>query len=680
MDNRSDSNRTGNDFQENDLEQDRKTLEEFEKEALSFEKTNLPFEEISQRYKFIRFIGGGSCATVFKGYDKKLSHPVAIKILPRNLAEKEEYISRFMLEAKVAARLRHPNIIRIYDVGEQEGVYYIVMDYLPGHDLRTRLNLERRFTRDKIIMIIKDICSALEYAHIQGVIHRDLKPANIMFDKYEKAVLVDFGIAKAALEARITHSGTLLGSPAYMSPELFIGKEANPASDIYSLGIVFYELLSGKVPFEGNSLDELKEMHLTMKPPTLDNEESYIQSIIKKSLSKEPEHRFFSIRDFLDALEKKAIVESYEEGIAEKKSETNVARQKSRKITYLSCFLILISACFIGITSLFFLGKMPDMSFIPGFLILDTSPDNAGFIIKGENEDQQGKVSKNRIKLPPGNYLLTIEEQGFQSKYAKIEIKSGEHLKLRIDLVPKGIQKHPLTGSDLVWIDNFIAEKNGRFVNHPGVWMMAKEVTVDEYTYFLNKNGNKIEGGISYIDLDNPKSLIELKDGVFKVKSGFANYPVNLVSYYGAVAYAKWSSGFLPTEDEWISASCIDIKKRDTYPWGDYPRTDLSNNKDYSGDLVIKRYSLNEDGTGIIPVGLFIPTGKGFFDLAGNVSEWCRKDKPENSNTQIIKGGSYKDNLQSLSCCYYEEISANSRLPHVGFRIAYPSKVLERNK
>ncbi len=647
-------------------------VEELEGEASKYEKPHLPFEEISGRYKFIRFIAVGACATVFKGYDKKLSHPVAIKILPRNLAEKEEYVDRFIMEAKVAARLRHPNIIRIYDVGEQEGIYYLIMDFLPGHDLRTRLNLEAFFPIEKTIEIIKEICNALDYAHAQGIIHRDLKPGNIMFDKYERPVIVDFGIAKAAVEARITHSGTILGSPIYMSPEQFEEESITPASDIYSLGVIFYELASGRPPFEGNTIDEIRDKHLNSLPSPIEGIEPYLASIIYKCLAKKPEHRFKSAQEILDALENRSIVDNQEEGLKEK--TVKHAGSKS-SIPYI--IALALSSLFITFLILLLLaGGNLALPFVPGTLVIDTSPREARYKIKGHDIVQEGSGGKQKIRLPRGEYIIRIEEQGFYPFLGSIEIKPTREVYIKTNLIPFGTINHPLTGDELIWLPCYTEQFDDK-LGSSGCWLDTKEVTVREYAFFLNKVGNRVEGGVSYIDIDNPLCLIELKDGRFTPKPDRGNYPISLVSYYGAKAFASWSKGYLPKEGEFLTACRYGNKEVAIYPWGDYPRIDVSNNLDYYD----KHIPLTENSkytSGLMPVGSFLPTGLGFYDLAGNIAEWCSYDNDVDMDKQPVRGGSFNDKIEKQACDARLVIESNKRSTSIGFRVAYPSDILER--
>ena len=192
-------------------------------------------------------------ATVYKAIQKNLNRLVALKVVHPNLVHDTEFLNRFHREAQMAASLNHPNIVMIYDVGAINGVHFISMEYLEGEDLQTLIRRSGKISVDDTIHIIAPIAEALDYAHQMGLIHRDVKSANIMITKTRRAVLTDFGIAHPVSGTRLTLAGTIIGTPEYMSPEQAEGKQIDGRSDIFSLGIVMFECLTGTVPFKGDS-------------------------------------------------------------------------------------------------------------------------------------------------------------------------------------------------------------------------------------------------------------------------------------------------------------------------------------------------------------------------------------------------------------------------------------------
>ncbi len=201
-------------------------------------------------YEILEEIGRGGMAQVYRAYQPSLNRDVAIKILPPQLALDRQFVDRFVREARAAASLRHPHIVIIHDVSEQDGLYYMVMEYLSGQTLRQLIKSEGPLPPARATKITEQLAIALDYAHRHGFVHRDVKPSNIFVGEGDRVTLTDFGIAKAASEAQqLTRTGTLMGTPEYMSPEQAEGRTVDYRSDLYALGVVLYHMLTGRVPF-----------------------------------------------------------------------------------------------------------------------------------------------------------------------------------------------------------------------------------------------------------------------------------------------------------------------------------------------------------------------------------------------------------------------------------------------
>ena len=231
-------------------------------------------EEISGRYVLDRRLGAGGMSTVFLAMDSVLERPVAVKLLAEHLAEDDDFVARFRREALAAARLQHPNIVQVFDSGEDPGSHrhFIVMEYVDGPSCADLLRDAKELEVQQTVSIVVDACHGLEYAHRAGVVHRDVKPGNLLIAGETSATkLADFGIAKAAEQTRITQVGSVLGTAAYLSPEQARGDEAGPASDIYSLGVCAYQFLTGRLPHEYSSLTELalKQQNDQVEPITI---------------------------------------------------------------------------------------------------------------------------------------------------------------------------------------------------------------------------------------------------------------------------------------------------------------------------------------------------------------------------------------------------------------------------
>jgi eukaryotic-like serine/threonine-protein kinase len=219
-----------------------------------------PPETIAGRYRIERRLGAGGMSTVFQATDAVLERAVAVKLLAEHLAEDVAFVARFRREALSAARLQHPNIVQVFDSGQDEesNRHYIVMEYVDGPSCADLLREHKQLEIDQTVAIVRDACHGLDYAHRAGVVHRDVKPGNLLQAGETGIIkLADFGIAKAAEQTRITQVGSVLGTAAYLSPEQAHGDEAGPASDIYSLGVCAYQFLTGRLPHEYSSLTEL---------------------------------------------------------------------------------------------------------------------------------------------------------------------------------------------------------------------------------------------------------------------------------------------------------------------------------------------------------------------------------------------------------------------------------------
>lgn len=265
-------------------------------------------ERINDRYKILDFIGGGGMANVYLARDMILERDVAIKILRLDFANDDEFIRRFHREAQSATSLVHPNIVNIYDVGEEKDIYYIVMEYVEGKTLKQYIQDHHPIPIEKAVDIMLQITSAISHAHQNNIIHRDIKPQNILIDRRGKIKVTDFGIAVALSATALTQTNSILGSVHYLSPEQARGGKATKKSDIYSLGIVFYELLTGKVPFSGHSPVSIALKHLQDETPSVREFNSDIpqsvENIILKATAKDPFHRYQSAAEMEEAIKR----------------------------------------------------------------------------------------------------------------------------------------------------------------------------------------------------------------------------------------------------------------------------------------------------------------------------------------------------------------------------------------
>jgi serine/threonine protein kinase len=256
------------------------------------------------QFHIIRELGRGGMAVVYEAYQPSLQRRVALKVLPPRLAHDADLITRFRQEAIAAAKLRHPNIIAIHDVCQTDDLNYIVMDLLEGSSLSSAIR-NQPMSPARVVNIIGQVASALDYAHQHDFVHRDIKPSNIMLDPDDHATLMDFGIAKALGGTRLTQTGMAIGTPEYMSPEQVMGSEIDQRTDVYSLGIVAYEMLTGHVPFSGTTASVLYRQANEPPPPPrvhLASISPSVESVILRALAKKRDERYGTAGQFARAL------------------------------------------------------------------------------------------------------------------------------------------------------------------------------------------------------------------------------------------------------------------------------------------------------------------------------------------------------------------------------------------
>lgn len=258
-------------------------------------------QKISDRYQIIKAIGEGGMANVYLAYDTILDRDVAVKVLRGDLANDEKFVRRFQREALSASSLTHPNIVEVYDVGEDHGQYYIVMEYVEGRHLKDLIKKRGKLTLSEVIDIMLQITDGMSVAHDSYIIHRDIKPQNIMILENGLVKIMDFGIAMAMNSTQLTQTNSVMGSVHYLPPEQANGKGSTLQSDIYSMGIVMYELLTGKLPYKGDNAVEIALKHLKEPLPSIRDElpniPQSVENIIIKATAKNPKNRYADARE-----------------------------------------------------------------------------------------------------------------------------------------------------------------------------------------------------------------------------------------------------------------------------------------------------------------------------------------------------------------------------------------------
>ena len=418
-------------------------------------------QKINDRYEIIKSIGEGGMANVYLAYDTILDRNVAIKVLRGDLANDEKFVRRFQREALSASSLSHPNIVAMYDVGEDDGLYYIVMEYVEGKTLKQLLKKRGSLTLSEAIDIMLQLTDGMAHAHDSYIVHRDLKPQNIMIQDDGQIKITDFGIAMALNSTQLTQTNSVMGSVHYLPPEQAAGKGTTIKSDIYSMGIIFYELLTGELPFKGDSAVEIALKQMKEPLPDvhkLNNDiPQSIENIILKSTAKNPKNRYDDAKsmhnDLLTALNDDRINEepyvypypenevddttkimkpiSDDEGIAIPITDEKV--KKSNKL--IIALSIIAGVIVISLISVFFIipvvtaekdVKVPDVSGMTVSKAEDMLED-AGLTVNSKIKEVSSEdVKKNRIIRTDPRSGSTVKEGTRVTLYKSTGVKTYE--------------------------------------------------------------------------------------------------------------------------------------------------------------------------------------------------------------------------------------------------------------
>jgi eukaryotic-like serine/threonine-protein kinase len=395
---------------------------------------------LDDRYKIVEHIGGGGMADVYRAHDTLLDRPVAVKILRSQFTGDEEFVRRFRNEAQAAARLSHSHIVNVFDVGRDEDIYYIVMEYIQGETLKDHIQKKDKLAIDEAIGIALQICGALEHAHQNNLIHCDIKPHNILMGRGGRIKVTDFGIARAVTSATMTQTGTIIGSVHYISPEQVKGAMASVTSDVYSLGVVLYEMLTGQLPFTGENPISIALKHLQeeVTPPGQLNSEipPILEATILKALSKDPAKRYPSISSMMHDLEvvrttlrdadtrqlsrgdfPTQVLPRIAEGDERKQSVTRREEKKGRKGFWAGILVLLL--CGFAFGAFLAYGRFWSLSevTVPDVVGLPASTAQERLIAAGLKVNVAGYSFSN--KMPPNHVLMQNPEAGISVKQSR---------------------------------------------------------------------------------------------------------------------------------------------------------------------------------------------------------------------------------------------------------------------
>jgi serine/threonine-protein kinase len=649
-------------------------------------------------------------ATVYKAYQPSLGRYVAIKVLPPYHAKAETFIARFIREARAVARLEHPHILPIYDFGREGELSYIVTKYVEGGTLKDQLG--QPFDLRRAASIISQVASALDYAHDQGIIHRDVKPSNILLDHGEWALLTDFGLAKmTGTSARITGSGVGIGTPAYMSPEQGQGLEVDRRSDVYSLGVILYEMLTGRTPYEADSPLSVMVQHITKPLPSPreanPNIPVAVERVILKALVKDPAYRYARAGDLAAALEEavakaeapaakplpateakppKAAV-SYPGGETTRRAPLTAEpperpqappkwnRIVAAAIALLAILALAVAACFATQMLIRLISATPTPTFTVAQALTATA--------------QAMKATATPTPMTTAG-LPTDTPTPLPTAIPTTAIPTPSPTAIPTTATPTGTPTPTVTPSptvtpapptepaagtikvfgdaEMVYIPSgeFIMGSDSGDPNEApihtvyldGFWIDRTEVTNAAFQ-------KCVEAGAC----NQPLNSSNTRSNYYNNPT-FADYPVIYMNHYDAEAYCRWAGKRLPTEAEWEKAARGTDGR--TWPWGntfDRSKLGLGPGNDTA------RVGSNPEGAS--PYGVL--------DMAGNVLEWVadwysadyytqspvrNPQGPATGVENVLRGGRWWDVEYDLRTTRRWHLGSNERNPALGFRCA----------
>jgi len=661
-------------------------------------------------YEILEEIGRGGMGEVYLAQDLDLERRVAIKFLPEDLTRDDENVERFKREARAAATLNHPNIITIYEIGVSDGEHFIVMEYVRGETLRDKLKRDKQLSFADIIDIMEQLCQGLEKAHQAGIVHRDIKPENIFISEEGRIKILDFGLAKLRGSRKLTKDFSTLGTIKYISPEQARGEETSAQSDIWSTGIILYEMISGEAPFKGDYEQAVIYGILNENPQPLGEQRAdappELIHIVDHSLQKDPEKRYQSISQLISDLNTVQLVK--------KPDNEKIKRAKSPLTNYLYWSLAIIAVLVTAIV--FSLNSMDEnldqltLKVIPplekgdydivydlfvnsgieiadihntelfdrvaGFISIDSNPQNARISLSrirykpnlnAENEIFLGETPIINMALIAGEYHLHLSLSETESISSIIEVNPKDSVRIF-----RSISHADFSEEGMVLIE---AGKTFDGESVQSFYMDLNEVTNKDYFAFMSAGGYRlshlwpdemvikktvVQQNValkSFVDQTGIPAPRHWSGG--KYPAGTENLPVTGITWYEANAYALWSEKQLPDWQQWWRAA-VGANER-IYPWGNDVST-ISERANFG--------SVTVQPVGSFPLGI---SPYGCYDMAGNVSEWV-KDKNGVENPARTAGGSWQNPSYMFEPIHAQPFQRDYSSSDIGFRCVKPVK------
>ena len=572
------------------------------------------------KYELRAEIGRGGMGTVYRGFDPTLERTVAVKVLAPHLVWDREFVERFLREARSAAQLKHPNIVTIHDVGQDQGWYYFVMEFLEGQSLTEVLREKGPMAFDEAVDVLRPLAEALDYAHSRGLVHRDVKPANVAVGPDGHITLTDFGIVRAAQATRLTRSGMIMGTPEYMSPEQALGSPVDHCSDQYALAVMAYEVLTGRAPFEADSTPALLHLIAYNQPPPLRQVRpdlpAEVERTLERALAKKPDERYGSCREFLTALASSALSVIESQVPAANAPSSTAARIAARSVPIWAWGLGGLAIVAIAIGLVIGLGGRDRREMVSS---LDPTEALAWAPTEAPTPTRVPTRELTQVSPEPTE---TVSEAPTPEPPP-----SGPGLGDAWTRLSDGaVMVYVPQGTFQMGSDYFLADDDEQPVHTVALdafWIDRTEVTAGQFALFLNERGShRGTTGREWLILVDEDCPIEREANEYRAKSDYANHPVIEVTWYGAAAYCEWADARLPTEAEWEFAARGPESL--VYPWGDEYDGNRLNHCDYTCEEDYRSTYTNDGYARTAPVGSYLEGASwcGALDLAGNVREW----------------------------------------------------------
>ncbi|HZX89777.1 MAG TPA: bifunctional serine/threonine-protein kinase/formylglycine-generating enzyme family protein [Rudaea sp.] len=647
-------------------------------------------------YDISRRLGRGGMADVYLAMQASLSRPVAIKVLAveRTSAETsdaqgrpqgedfEETVARFEREARTIARLDHPHIVSIFDVGRtDDGKLYYVMPYLPNGDLSTR---DLREDETAIVAVVRALCRALGYAHTLGVVHRDVKPENVLFDKLDRPLLADFGIALATHQsARVTREGSTMGSSGYMSPEQARGHSIDGRADLYSLGVVAYEMLCGDLPFHGPDALAVALAHVEQPVPRLRSARRHWQEFIDRAMAKSPAERFQTAAQMEAALDTIAaqLGDAPAAAYATKPMAAVHAPQRETR-----AYAGIVAAVVLGLGGAVLIGygltrlRQSQEAAGPGPAASATSQAGTAATILPATAETPASTDATASEQPARAEAAGASAQPATAPQAAAADNSGAARPEpppapRLGDLAPGTRLRDRGGPELAFVPAIFSRGGQRQdIGHP--FALARyEITRGEYAAFARATGRDAA------KCREPRSPLSVLRKLSWREPGFEqndSHPAVCVSWADANAYAQWlgtrlhARYRLPSRAEWLHATRWSVASPGICAQGD-----LADDK----RALFGRGQATGCSDGFAftaPVGQFKPNQIGIHDLVGNVSEWMRDCKSaartgKNDDgpcpERLFSGSSWRDSATDQRVDVVDDAGVDVGYTTIGFRV-----------